>query len=79
MPQSKTPTPIARRQLRYLQRRAIRVSLFVGAWIGLNALFGLGSVPLGQGAGQEIAWQAHLGGFLAGLLLFNAFDLSCKK
>jgi membrane associated rhomboid family serine protease len=31
-------------------------------------------VPLGQGAGQEIAWQAHIGGFLAGLLLFNAFD-----
>ncbi len=50
-----------------------RFLLFVGAWIGLNALFGLGSVPLGQ-AGQEIAWQAHLGGFLAGLLLFNTFD-----
>jgi membrane associated rhomboid family serine protease len=50
-----------------------RFLLFVGAWIGLNALFGLGSVPLGQ-AGQEIAWQAHLGGFLAGLLVFNAFD-----
>ena len=25
-------------------------------------------------AGQEIAWQAHVGGFFAGLLLFNAFD-----
>ena len=24
--------------------------------------------------GQEIAWQAHIGGFLAGLVLFNAFD-----
>jgi membrane associated rhomboid family serine protease len=51
-----------------------RFLMFLGVWIGLNALFGLGSVSIGQGAGQEIAWQAHLGGFVAGLLLFNAFD-----
>jgi membrane associated rhomboid family serine protease len=51
-----------------------RFLLFVGVWFGLNALFGLGSISLGQGAGQEIAWQAHVGGFVAGLLLFNAFD-----
>ena len=24
--------------------------------------------------GQQIAWQAHIGGFFAGLLLFSAFD-----
>ncbi len=23
--------------------------------------------------GQQLAWQAHIGGFLAGLVLFNAF------
>ncbi len=51
-----------------------RFLIFIGVWIGLNALFGFGSIPLGGGAGQEIAWQAHIGGFLAGLLLFNAFD-----
>jgi membrane associated rhomboid family serine protease len=51
-----------------------RFLMFLGVWIGLNALFGLGSVSIGQEAGQEIAWQAHLGGFVAGLLLFNAFD-----
>jgi membrane associated rhomboid family serine protease len=51
-----------------------RFLLFAAVWIGLNALFGLGSVAIGQGTGQEIAWQAHLGGFVAGLLLFNAFD-----
>jgi membrane associated rhomboid family serine protease len=51
-----------------------RFLLFVGVWIGLNALFGLGSLSIGQGEGQEIAWQAHVGGFLAGLLLFNVFD-----
>jgi membrane associated rhomboid family serine protease len=48
--------------------------MFAGAWFGLNALFGLGSISIGEGAGQEVAWQAHIGGFLAGLFLFNAFD-----
>jgi len=50
-----------------------RFLIFLGAWVGLNALFGLGSVSM-MGEGQQIAWQAHVGGFLAGLLLFNAFD-----
>jgi len=48
--------------------------IFLGVWMGLNALFGFGSIPIGGGAGQEVAWQAHIGGFLAGLLLFNVFD-----
>jgi membrane associated rhomboid family serine protease len=51
-----------------------RFLMFLAAWVGLNALFGLGSVPMGEGAGQEIAWQAHIGGFIAGLFLFSAFD-----
>jgi membrane associated rhomboid family serine protease len=50
-----------------------RFLIFLGAWLGLNALFGLGTVSIGE-QGQEIAWQAHIGGFLAGLLLFNVFD-----
>jgi membrane associated rhomboid family serine protease len=50
-----------------------RFLMFLGAWIGLNALLGLGSISM-VGEGQEIAWQAHIGGFLAGLLLFTAFD-----
>ncbi len=50
-----------------------RFLIFFGAWIGLNLLIGLGTVSIGE-QGQEIAWQAHIGGFLAGLLLFNAFD-----
>ena len=50
-----------------------RFLIFLGVWIGLNAIFGLGSVSM-VGEGQEIAWQAHIGGFVAGLLLFNAFD-----
>jgi membrane associated rhomboid family serine protease len=53
--------------------RDTRFLLFLAAWIGLNALFGLGAVSFGE-AGQQLAWQAHIGGFLAGLLLFAAFD-----
>lgn len=50
-----------------------RVLIFVGAWFALNLLFGLGvSLPGAEGA--EVAWQAHVGGFVAGLLLFSLFD-----
>jgi membrane associated rhomboid family serine protease len=51
-----------------------RFLLFLGVWLGLNALFGFGTVSFGTEAGQEIAWQAHVGGFFAGLFLFSAFD-----
>jgi membrane associated rhomboid family serine protease len=50
-----------------------RLLLFLAVWMGLNALFGLGAVSFGE-EGQQIAWQAHIGGFLAGLVLFGAFD-----
>jgi membrane associated rhomboid family serine protease len=51
-----------------------RFLLFLAVWLGLNALFGLGTISFGTEAGQTIAWQAHVGGFFAGLLLFDAFD-----
>jgi membrane associated rhomboid family serine protease len=50
-----------------------RFLAFLAAWLGLNLLVGLGSVSI-AGQGQEIAWQAHIGGFLAGFFLFNVFD-----
>ncbi len=50
-----------------------RVLGFVGAWFALNLLFGVGSLSI-VGEDQSIAWQAHVGGFLAGLLLFALFD-----
>lgn len=50
-----------------------RVLVFLVVWFGLNLLFGLGSVPI-LGNDQPVAWQAHVGGFLAGLLLFGFFD-----
>jgi membrane associated rhomboid family serine protease len=51
-----------------------RVITFVGVWFGLNLLFGLGSVSFLIGENQSVAWEAHVGGFLAGLLLFSWFD-----
>jgi len=51
-----------------------RFLLFAAVWLGLNMLFGSGTISFGEAAGQEIAWQAHVGGFFAGLFLFNAFD-----
>jgi membrane associated rhomboid family serine protease len=54
--------------------RDARVVIFLAVWFGLNLLFGLlGSAAL-DGGDQPIAWQAHIGGFLAGLLAFPLFD-----
>lgn len=50
-----------------------RIVVFLLAWFGLNLLFGIGSVGL-PGGEQSIAWEAHIGGFAAGLLLFRLFD-----
>ena len=46
---------------------------FLAVWFGLNLLFGLGSLSI-TGGEQAVAWQAHIGGFVAGLLLFGLFD-----
>jgi len=50
-----------------------RVLIFLGVWFGINLIFGLGSLSF-TGSDQPVAWQAHIGGFLAGLLLFSWFD-----
>jgi membrane associated rhomboid family serine protease len=50
-----------------------RIVLFLLVWFGLNLLFGIGSIGL-TGGEHPIAWQAHIGGFVAGLLLFPLFD-----
>lgn len=50
-----------------------RFLLFVGVWVALNLLFGLGGVQI-AGASGGIAWEAHIGGFLCGFLLIGAFD-----
>ena len=52
--------------------REPRVIAFIVVWFGINAVFGLGGLQLENG--QTVAWEAHIGGFLAGLLLFSLFD-----
>lgn len=49
-----------------------RALAFVGLWFAVNLIFGL--FPGAAGATDQIAWEAHVGGFAAGLLLFGAFD-----
>jgi membrane associated rhomboid family serine protease len=50
-----------------------RVLGFLGVWFAVNIIFGVGSIAIGAD-GASVAWQAHIGGFLAGLLLFSLFD-----
>jgi len=54
--------------------RNSRVLAFLAVWFGVNFIFGMGSIAIGLGEGQTVAWQAHIGGFLAGLFLFSLFD-----
>ncbi|HEU5019841.1 MAG TPA: rhomboid family intramembrane serine protease [Pseudolabrys sp.] len=55
--------------------RDARVLLFLIVWFGINMLFGASSMPMmGLSPGETVAWQAHIGGFLGGLLIFSWFD-----
>ena len=57
--------------------RALRnpkVLAFLAIWFGVNIVFGVGSIAIGMEEGANVAWQAHIGGFFAGLLLFSLFD-----
>lgn len=54
-------TPILSRQ----------IMLWTAIWVGINIVAG----TMGIGAGGElVGWQAHLGGYAAGLLLAGLFD-----
>jgi len=49
-----------------------RILLAVAGWTGLNILLAWWAAGLTEAAG--IAWEAHLGGFYAGFLLYGLFD-----
>lgn len=55
-----------------LLRNRTAVSFLV-IWFVTNLLFGLVSLPLGA-ENAAVAWDAHLGGFIAGFLLFPLLD-----
>jgi membrane associated rhomboid family serine protease len=47
--------------------------VFIGALVAINVLMVVSGLSVG-GENAQIAWQAHLGGFAAGLLLCGPFD-----
>ncbi|HEY2010432.1 MAG TPA: rhomboid family intramembrane serine protease [Rhizomicrobium sp.] len=47
--------------------------IFTGVLVAINVLTGIAGLPLG-GENAQIAWQAHLGGYAAGLFLCGPFD-----
>jgi membrane associated rhomboid family serine protease len=51
-----------------------RLLMFGLAWFGLNALLGLPLFAMPGTEGASVAWQAHIGGFIGGLLAFAVFD-----
>jgi membrane associated rhomboid family serine protease len=51
-----------------------QVMIFTLVWMGINLAVGVTGLGIGGEAGL-IAWQAHLGGYLAGLFLAEPFDL----
>lgn len=52
--------------------------IFIGAWFVMNLAFGLSDGGI-AGEGSRIAWEAHMGGFLAGLVLFPLLDPVPKR
>jgi membrane associated rhomboid family serine protease len=50
-----------------------RILAFLAVWFGVNIVFGMGAVSV-PGTEGSVAWEAHIGGFLAGLLGFSLFD-----
>lgn len=50
-----------------------QVIVFLGVWFVLNLMFASSTLSAAVTEGT-IAWEAHIGGFLAGLLLFPLFD-----
>jgi membrane associated rhomboid family serine protease len=50
-----------------------QILVFTLIWMGINLVAGLTGLGIGGEAGT-IAWQAHLGGYLAGLFLAGLFD-----
>jgi membrane associated rhomboid family serine protease len=59
----------------FSQRRAL---IFIGIWMVTNFVFGAGAQTLGASE-APVAWIAHVGGFVAGLLAFPLFDRSPRR
>jgi len=69
------PPPLASFREMLANRQTLAFLVF---WFLSNLLIGLGGQSFGLSA-APIAWQAHIGGFLAGVLLAPAFDQRWKS
>ncbi|MFC5069027.1 rhomboid family intramembrane serine protease [Flaviflagellibacter deserti] len=52
--------------------RSQQIMVFVAIWFGINLVYAIGAWS--SGGESSIAWEAHIGGFIAGLVLFPLFD-----
>lgn len=52
--------------------RSPQILGFVAIWFAINIVYALGALLGGEPS--PVAWEAHIGGFVAGLLLFPLFD-----
>ena len=59
----------------FSERRAV---LFIVIWMVTNFVFGAGAQALGA-SDAPVAWVAHVGGFVAGLLAFPLFDRARRR
>lgn len=50
-----------------------RTLTFLVVWFATNFIFGIAAVPMGI-SNAPIAWEAHIGGFFAGIFAFFLFD-----
>ncbi len=57
--------------------RSRGVVTFLGVWMVINLVTGL--IGLGAGEGSQIAWEAHIGGFLVGFFCIAAFDRKPRR
>lgn len=55
-----------------------QVILFSLVWFAINAIAGMTGLGTGPGV-HLIAWQAHVGGYLAGLVLAGPFDFLHRR
>jgi len=46
------------------------IAVFIGVWLAVNIFIGFGTVVIGE---NPIAWQAHIGGLIAGFVLIDLF------
>jgi membrane associated rhomboid family serine protease len=61
----------------FIRRISIPAVVYLGAWIALQILSSLTSLDVADAGG--IAWFAHIGGFLAGILLILPFRIARRS